>query len=106
MNAYGKVEVQPHLFLEGVIVQFGGPAICMHGNASSVPTDWTLQWYPDIFWTFGEVKYGIGHDSWGMQPAALSLHLLRYTGFRMNVILWVGRWEGHTEFYFENHTKK
>jgi len=39
MNAYGKVEVQSHHFLEGVIAQFGGSAICMHGNASSVPTE-------------------------------------------------------------------
>ena len=38
MNAHGKMEVQSHLFL-GVIAQFGGPAICMHGNASSVPTE-------------------------------------------------------------------
>ena len=55
---------------------------------------------------FGEVKYRIANDSEGMQPAALSLHLLRYPGFRINVFFWgVGGGRGTHKLYFENHIK-
>ena len=49
------------------------------------------------------MKYRIGCDSWGMQPEALFLYLLRYPCFRNNVIF--GGGGGTHKLYFENHTK-
>jgi hypothetical protein len=39
MNAYGKVEVQLHFFLKGVVGHLGGPAILIQGKSFPVPTE-------------------------------------------------------------------